>query len=175
MSWMIWNFVRSHEILPQTVSAFYFKKQKSFIPISLGRCQYQNKKALCTDPIFSEVFGQRSLTRLQQTSFHTCFFWFNPSNCGTISRGQWKGVTGHVETSIHNSFPTICKNPLHGLRTPREEIAFTARPKIQSQSQISRYGGSIFCLPHRPNFSDVFDLCHYWLSVVRAYAHAPLF
>ena len=24
----------------------------------------------------------------------------------------------------------------HGLRTPREEIAFTARPKIQSQSQI---------------------------------------
>ena len=28
----------------------------------------------------------------------------------------------------------------HGLRTPREEIAFTARPKIQSQSQIFRYG-----------------------------------
>ena len=47
----------------------------------------------------------------------------------------------------------------HGLRTPREEIAFTARPKIQSQSQIFRYGGSIFCLPHRPNFSDIFDLC----------------
>ena len=28
----------------------------------------------------------------------------------------------------------------HGLRMPREEIAFTARPKIQSQSQIFRYG-----------------------------------
>ena len=28
----------------------------------------------------------------------------------------------------------------HGLRTPREQIAFTARPKIQSQSQIFRYG-----------------------------------
>ena len=28
----------------------------------------------------------------------------------------------------------------HGLWTPREEIAFTARPKIQSQSQIFRYG-----------------------------------
>ena len=27
----------------------------------------------------------------------------------------------------------------HGLRTPREEIAFTARPKIQSQSQIFRH------------------------------------
>ena len=32
----------------------------------------------------------------------------------------------------------------HGLRTPGEEIAFTARPKIKSQSQIFRYGRSIF-------------------------------
>ena len=54
----------------------------------------------------------------------------------------------------------------HGLRTPREEIAFTARPKTQSQSQIFRYGGSIFCLPHRPNFSDIYDLCLHWVSVV---------
>ena len=28
----------------------------------------------------------------------------------------------------------------HGLRTPREEKAFTARPNIQSQSQIFKYG-----------------------------------
>ena len=57
----------------------------------------------------------------------------------------------------------------HGLRTPREEIAFTARPKTQSQSQIFRYGGSIFCLPHRPNFSDIFDLCLHWVFVVRVW------
>jgi hypothetical protein len=57
----------------------------------------------------------------------------------------------------------------HGLRTPREEIAFTARPKIQSQSQIFKYGRSIFCLPHRPNFSDIFDLCLHWVSVVRVF------
>ena len=56
----------------------------------------------------------------------------------------------------------------HGLRTPREKIALTARPKNQSQSQIFRYGGSIFCLPHRPKFSDIFDLCLHWVSVVRA-------
>ena len=55
----------------------------------------------------------------------------------------------------------------HGLRTPREEIAFPVRPKIQSQSQIFRYGQSIFCLPHRPNFSDFFDLCLHKVSVVR--------
>ena len=55
----------------------------------------------------------------------------------------------------------------HGLRTPREEIAFTAWPKIQSQSQIFRYSRSIFCLPHRPNFSDIFDLCLHWVPVVR--------
>ena len=29
------------------------------------------------------------------------------------------------------------------------------------------YGLSIFCLPHRPNFSDIFDLCLHWVSVVR--------
>ena len=59
----------------------------------------------------------------------------------------------------------------HGLRTPREVIAFTARPKIQSQSQIFRYGRSIFYLPHRPNFSDIFDLCCHWVSVVRVPIH----
>ena len=34
----------------------------------------------------------------------------------------------------------------HGLRTPGEEIAFTAQPKINSHSQSFRYGRSIFCL-----------------------------
>ena len=57
----------------------------------------------------------------------------------------------------------------HGLRTLREEIASTARPKIQCQSPILRYGRSIFCLPHLPNFSDIFDLCLHWVSVVRAH------
>ena len=46
----------------------------------------------------------------------------------------------------------------HGLRTPGEEIAFTARPKIKSQSQCYRYGRSIFQLSHRPKVSDFFDL-----------------
>ena len=55
----------------------------------------------------------------------------------------------------------------HGLRTPSEEIAFTAWPKIKSTSQIFRYGRSIFCLPHQPNVSDIFDLCLHWVSVVR--------
>ena len=49
----------------------------------------------------------------------------------------------------------------------REEIAFTAQPKIHSHSQIFKYGRRIFCLPHRPNFSDIFDLCLHWVSVVR--------
>ena len=55
----------------------------------------------------------------------------------------------------------------HGPRTPSEEITFTARPKIKSQSQIFRYGRSIFCLPHWPKISDFFDLCLHWVSVVR--------
>ena len=60
-----------------------------------------------------------------------------------------------------------------GLRTPGEEIAFTARPKIKSQSQIFRYGRSIFCLPHRPKISDLFDLCLHWVSVVRENFYGP--
>ena len=40
------------------VSAFYFEKQKSFIPKQkLGHCQYKDKKALFTDPTFSEGFA----------------------------------------------------------------------------------------------------------------------
>ena len=59
----------------------------------------------------------------------------------------------------------------HGLRTLRQKIAFTARPKIQPQSQIFRYGRSISYLPHRPKFSDFFDLCLHWESVVRGFTH----
>ena len=55
----------------------------------------------------------------------------------------------------------------HGLRMPWEKIAFTARPKIQSQSKIFRYDRRIFCLPHRPKISDFFDLWLHWMSVVR--------
>ena len=57
----------------------------------------------------------------------------------------------------------------NGLQTTREEIAFTARPKIQSQSQIFRSGRSILCLPHQPNFSDIFALCLHWVSIVCDY------
>ena len=59
----------------------------------------------------------------------------------------------------------------HGLRTPSEEIAFTVQSKINSHFQIFRYGQSIFCLPHRPKFSNVFDLCLHWVSVVRVSAN----
>jgi hypothetical protein len=40
------------------ISASYFEKQKKIFlkNIFLGRCQYQNKKALFIDPIFSEGF-----------------------------------------------------------------------------------------------------------------------
>ena len=56
----------------------------------------------------------------------------------------------------------------HKLRTPGEEITFTAWPKINSYSQIFSYGPSIFCLPHQPKISDFFDLCLHWVSIVRA-------
>ena len=56
-------------------------------------------------------------------------------------------------------------------RPTGEEIAFTVQPKINSHSQIFRYGQSISCLPHRPKFSDFFDICLHWVSVVCAHGH----
>ena len=82
----------------------------------------------------------------------------------------WKWMILHHRK--HSNFPLAVFTEFdigldHGLRTLREEKAFTARPKIHSHSQIFRYGRSIFCLPLRPNFSDIFDLCLHWVSVVR--------
>ena len=56
-----------------------------------------------------------------------------------------------------NPFPSQYDQK-HRLQMPGEEIPFTARAKIKSQSQIYRYGPSIFCLPHRPKISGAFDL-----------------
>ena len=69
---------------------------------------------------------------------------------------------------------STCFSLKQGLRTPREEIAFTARPKIHSHAQIFRYGRSIFCLPHRLQFSDILDLCLHWVSVVRGLKDSSL-
>ena len=49
----------------------------------------------------------------------------------------------------------------------RPERKFTDKLKIHSHSLIFRYGRSIFCLPHRPKFSDFFDLCLHLVSMVR--------
>ena len=65
----------------------------------------------------------------------------------------------------------ICNISTHGLQTPSEEIAFTAQPKIKPQSQVFRYGQSIFCLPHRPKISDFLDSSLHRVSVVRALVH----
>ena len=51
------------------VLVFYLEKQ--IIPKNnfLGRCQYQNKKALFTDPIFSEGFGNIILENILKYRF----------------------------------------------------------------------------------------------------------
>ena len=52
-----------------------------------------------------------------------------------------------ADTSFWSRCDLSIHQPGHGLQTPGEEIAFTARPKINSDSQIFRYGWNIFCLP----------------------------
>ena len=68
---------------------------------------------------------------------------------------RYKKLVHVLLRNFHLTFDWHYIGQGHGLRTPREEIAFTARPKIQSQSKIFWYGQSIFCLPHRPNFSHM--------------------
>ena len=55
---ILWGFSKFFFKQMLKVSAFYLQEQKSFIHKNhfWDRCQYQNKKALFTDPIFSEGF-----------------------------------------------------------------------------------------------------------------------
>ena len=99
-------------------------------------------------------------------SWLTCF---NHLMCGvSCDLRKYESFYASLSTVGFNYKPGYIN---HGLRTHREEIAFTVRPKIQSQSQIFRYSQSIFCLPHRPIFSDIFDLCLHWVSLVRGIQH----
>ena len=59
----------------------------------------------------------------------------------------------------------------HGLRTPGEEIAFTAQPKFTLTPKFLGTAEAFVCLPHWPKFSDFFDLCLHWVSVVRGPDH----
>ena len=67
--WSSWNFVRFHEINFQTdderFSFLSWKTKVLFLKkYFLGCCQYQNKKALFTDPIFSEGFVSAVLEKI---------------------------------------------------------------------------------------------------------------
>ena len=57
--------------------------------------------------------------------------------CGGAARRGAVGVKSLYRCRAVQQDTIDCE---HGLRTPREEIAFNARPKIQSHYQISRYG-----------------------------------
>ena len=137
---------------------------------------------LIFNPNLEELMNWRIFYWSYAQMFLTQLFWNSNTYLSLVSK---KNLKNFCKGSVWNS-PLIhkCLNEFiiilcyvhfvykHGLWTPREEIAFTARPKIQSQSQIFRYGRSIFCLPHQPNFSDIFDFCFHWVSVVRVYKHA---
>ena len=100
------------------------------------------------------------------------FFLSHQSNCLLLIKDGNRGRKYFAFNFRHLLKCSLLLN--HGLRRPSEEMAFTALPKINSQSQIFRYGQSIFCLPHRPNFSDIFNLCLHWESVVRGMGHRQI-
>ena len=104
-----------------------------------------NLEVLMNWRIFYWTYAQMFLTQL---------FWNSNTYLSLVSK---KNLKKFCKGSVWNS-PLIhkCLNEFiiilcyvhfvykHGQWTPREEIVFTARQKIQSQSQIFRYGRSIF-------------------------------
>ena len=78
--WLSWSFVRFHEILFRTDAVLFLKKY------FLSPCQYQNKKALFTDPIFSKVFGLyycNYVYNMWWSCYCTCF-WFTLRGAYTL-------------------------------------------------------------------------------------------
>ena len=57
----------------------------------LGRCQYQNKKALFTDPIFSEGFEAKDLWLQRSLDRHTRWQLFRPNNLTRFKSGPRSG------------------------------------------------------------------------------------
>ena len=95
-----------------------------------------------------------------------CCFWKTSTNFSV----ELSSTNRKMDTSFKDKVKgdvSYSKSALARTTDARWGNAFTARPKIHSHSQIFRYGGSIFCLPHRPIFSDILDLCLHWVSVVR--------
>ena len=91
------------------VSAFYLEEQKRFIPKKkyfLSHCQYQNKKALFTDPIFSEGFGPRleesfSLgSELRIKSLTKTFYW-------TSFSGKKEKIPDKSVSMLYLSLPSV--------------------------------------------------------------------
>ena len=118
--WLSWHFLRFHEILFEQmlkISVFYLIKQKSFIPkkYNLGSSQYQNKKALFTDPIFSNGFGFQQWPYMhcichykgQKWNIGIHFSWSDatlPFTYSNISATPWSSKTGLFIARTHNNF-----------------------------------------------------------------------
>ena len=86
-------------------------------------------------------------------------------SCKKDAMKSWYVATSK-KVNFKNQVLLFLNGHKHGLRMPGEEIVFTAWPKMNSHSQIFRYGRSLYCLPHQSKFSDFFDLCLHWVSVV---------
>ena len=123
--WLSWNFVRFHEILFQTDSESFsflsWKTKKFYSPkkIFLSHCQYQNKKALFTDPIFSEGFGTNSDISLQDlytmtlewpTFFPPLFLFLGLQSASVLDNFQ--GLDFWLRIQLYSNLWTLIKNGL---------------------------------------------------------------
>ena len=112
------------------------------------------------------IFKQQKIEFLNQV--WSCYY---ATGCFVAFLGDissWGPLLVWVQFSLDYRTHAIITRGLytfyHWLWTPREDSLPCTAEKIQSQSQIFRYGQSIFCLPHRPIFSDFIALWLHWVS-----------
>ena len=156
-------------IKPQNLCSWLVKSSQSNFYLQLPDCYSVRIYLITTVKHISQLAGYYA-SNIELG--HQKSFGFNVLTRRGSSHGDF--FMSSRQNAVYIAFTVKVRNGFgHGLRTPRDEIVFTARPKINSHSQIYSYGQSIFCLPDQPNFSHIFDLCLHWVSVVRGQSHHP--
>ena len=130
----------------QTVQTVWTVKNVQFFP--LQKLLWASEYPLNSDLLEPTLSPDPYL--IHEDGRYQCFLF----NVASSYKYKWTDQILFVLTTDYG-LPPVMKSPsLHSQK-------FTPTPKVLV------YGRCIFCLPHWHKFSDFFDLCLFWVSVVR--------
>ena len=128
------KIVKNKKYAPKLILLFFFERFRWFFTLKID---FENRiLALLDNMALCLPFTKTIMINI----LWLCWFWAKIQS--NFVSSPWK---------LDNPpYHTILASTEYG--GPERKLVFTARPKIHFHSQIFRYGRSIFCLPHRPNF-----------------------